>query len=377
MKTIQHNNKTIHFVPTAHVSKQSILDVQEALAMDDVEAVLIELDRKRAKGLMAESKPVDTDIKTLIKNKEFTSFAAKLLLSSFQKKIADDLETEVGAEMKEAIIQADDLKIAKYYIDRDIDITMNRLWRGLSFYKKASFIVSLLFSSFADDDDLDIEQLKEQDILFQAIKELDTQVPHLSKVILHERNDYMAKKINQNPHNNIVVVIGAAHLDGIIQALDKDIRLNDLRSVPPKKKFNPVQWIFPVLLVVLFTSIFIKNPVVGKQELIRWLLLSSGLSSLGALLVGAHPLTILATFIGAPIGKLSPFINVGFFAGFAEAYVRPPRISDFETLSEDSSHLKMWFKNKFLRTVLIMAITVILSSLGTFISGGSIISKLF
>ena len=347
------------------------------LTMIKPDAVLIELDQGRAKALMSESKTPDIDIKTIIKNKEFASFSAKLLLTGFQKKIADDLETEVGAEMKAAIQEADLYDIPKYYIDRDINITMQRLWGGLGLFKKANFVVSLILSSFGDDEELDIEALKQSDLLYSAISEMETKVPHLANVILHERNEYMARKITTNIHETLVVVIGAAHLDGIIESLDKKIDMRELRKIPEKKKFNPSQWIFPTILVLLFASLFIKSPSAGGQELLRWIMLSSGLSSLGALLIGAHPLTILATIIGAPIGILSPVLAVGFFSGLAEAYVRPPKVSDFENLAEDSSHLKMWFKNKFLRILLIMFVTTMLSSIGTFISGGSIIKQLF
>lgn len=377
MKTIEYKNKTIHFIPTAHVSKQSVLDVKEAVETIKPDAVLIELDRGRAKALMSESKTPDIDIKTIIKNKEFASFSAKLLLTGFQKKIADDLETEVGAEMKAAIQEADLYDIPKYYIDRDINITMQRLWTGLGLFKKVNFVVSLILSSFGDDEEIDIEELKQSDLLYSAISEMETQVPHLANVILHERNEYMARKITTNTHKTLLVVIGAAHLDGIIESLDKDIDMRELRRIPEKKKFNPSQWIFPTILVLLFASLFIKSPSAGGQELLRWFMLSSGLSSLGALLIGAHPLTILATIVGAPIGILSPVLAVGFFSGLAEAYVRPPKVSDFENLAEDSSHLKMWFKNKFLRILLIMFVTTMLSSIATFISSGSIIKQLF
>lgn len=130
-------------------------------------------------------------------------------------------------------------------------------------------------------------------------------------------------------------------------------------------------------LVGLFAGLFLKSPEAGGQELLRWIMLSSGLSSLGALLVGAHPLTILATIVGAPIGILSPVLAVGFFSGLTEAYMKPPKVSDFENLAQDSPKFKMWFKNRFLKILLIMLVTTLLSSIGTFISGGSIIKQLF
>ncbi|CAM3619220.1 TraB/GumN family protein [Erysipelothrix urinaevulpis] len=377
MKTIHYENKTIHFVPTAHVSKQSVEDVRHAIETTQPDAVLIELDAGRAHGLMNESeRQSDIDVIEIIKNKEFANFSAKLLMGSFQKKIAEDLETEVGAEMKEAIILANDLGITKYYIDRDINTTMQRLWGDLGFFKKTSFIVSLVLSSFDSKEEIDIEELKQEDMLFKAMSEMDTKLPQLSNVILHERNEYMAKKIMDNPYDNLVVVIGAAHLDGIIENLGKDISLYQLDQIPLKKKTNPLQWILPIIFVLLFTVLFFKNPTSGKDELIRWILLSSGLSTLGALLVGAHPKTLVATIIGAPLGILSPVLAVGFFSGIAEAYARPPKVSDFENLSDDASSVKMWFKNRFLRIILIMFVTSLLSSIGTFIVTGKIISKL-
>ncbi len=377
MKTIQWNDKTIHFVPTAHVSKQSVLDVKETIEAVQPQAVCIELDASRAQSLQEKEQKQNEeyDIKTMIKEKKFVAFAFKLLISSFQKRIAEKEEAEVGGEMLQAIDSSKEHEIPLYYIDRHINITMKRLWTNLSMWKKVELITAFIFSSF-EDEEIDIEELKNQDLLFHLISEMETELPHLADVILHERNQYMAEKIKQIPEQEIVVVIGAAHLQGIIEELDKSNSLADLNTVPEKKKKSWTQYLVPLLFILLFASLFMKSPESGWKEMGTWFMLSGGLASLGALMLKAHPLTILATLIGAPIGLLSPVLSVGIFSGLAQAYIYPPRVSDFSRLADDSRHFKGWYQNRFLNLLAIMLVTSILSSIGTFISSGRIIKTL-
>lgn len=376
MKTVQWKDKTLHFVPTAHVSKVSVEEVKYAIETLSPEAVLIELDNDRAESLKNPNTYEDIDVKEMIKQKQFVKFSTQLLLANFQKRIAEEEKTQVGGEMMQAIQSANDYDIPLFYIDRNVNITMKRLWNSMSSYKKTSLALSMVFSSF-EDDEVDVEALKDEDLLFHMISEMETEVPDLARVILHERNSYMAEKIKRNPYNNLVIVIGAAHLDGIIEELDNENDIKKLSTIPIKKKKNWKSWIVPLLIASLFLSLLIKNPEQGFKELIYWFLLSGGLASLGALLLRAHPLSILASFVGAPLGVLSPVISVGFFSTFAEAYKRPPKVSDFEKLSEDSKSIKGWYHNLFLRLILIMFITSLLSSIGTFIAGGKVIKLLF
>lgn len=375
MKTIQYEDKTIHIVSTAHVSKQSVIDVEEAIRSLVPDVVCIELDANRANALT--TKQSDPDIREIIKQKKVGTFVTNLVLSSYQKKMANDLDSEVGGEMKQAIRSAKEFDIPVRYIDRDVQITFKRIWGNLGFFRKAQMMTTLLFSAFGDESvsEESIEDLKKSDLLFEAVSELDDKLPEISKSLLHERNYFMAEKLKALPYTTIVAVVGAAHTEGIIEAMDQSHSIKELNAVPDKKKSNLLGWIIPGILVTLLAILTLQNPQVGMQQLWRWFLLSSGSATLGALLVGAHPLTVLTTLVTAPIGTLSPFLAVGFFAGLMEAYVRPPKVSDFENLQTDASQFKMWFKNKVLRILLIFIVTSLLSSIGTFIAGGSILSS--
>ncbi len=378
MKTLIHNNKTIHIISTAHVSKESVIEVKEAIENIQPDVVCVELDRNRANALMNPVKE-DMDIKAIIKSKKLTSFVFNLILSSYQKKIADDLDTEVGAEMKQAITSSKEFEIPVHYIDRDISITMNRIWSQFNLWKKVNLAATLIASMFEKEEisEDEVESLKESDLLLESIKELDDSYPEISEVILHERNRFMAQKINNLPYDNIVVVIGAAHAPGMIECLDESYSIAELNKTITKKKSKWSGFIIPGTILALITILTFKSPQMGFQQLLTWIITSSTLAALGALLSGAHVATIVVSFLTAFIGILSPVLAVGIFASLTEAYFRPPFTSDFDKIGDDMGSVKGWYTNRVLRIILVFFMTSILSSIGTFIAGTNVIKSLF
>ncbi|WP_331836422.1 hypothetical protein [Erysipelothrix piscisicarius] len=130
----------------------------------------------------------------------------------------------------------------------------------------------------------------------------------------------MAEKIKALPEKEIVIVVGAAHTEGIIEVLDQDHSLYELNQIPAKKKLNLSGWIVPGIIILLLVALTLKNPHMALNDLLVWFALSGGLATLGAIICLAHPLTILTTALTAWIGTLSPVLGVGMFAGLMEAY---------------------------------------------------------
>ena len=86
-----------------------------------------------------------------------------------------------------------------------------------------------------------------------------------------------------------------------------------------------------------------------------------------SILSWAHPLNWLVAAISAPIAVLNPAIGVGIITGIAEARLRKPKVKDFETISDDISTFKGWFKNRVLHAFTVFFATSIGSILGTFV----------
>jgi pheromone shutdown protein TraB len=102
--------------------------------------------------------------------------------------------------------------------------------------------------------------------------------------------------------------------------------------------------------------------------LLRWVLLNGSLAALGSALCLAHPLTILISFVAAPIATLNPFVGVGLFAGLAEAFFRKPRVSDLENLANDVTSLKGFYTNRVTKILMIFFLSSVGGMIGNFIA---------
>ena len=91
----------------------------------------------------------------------------------------------------------------------------------------------------------------------------------------------------------------------------------------------------------------------------------------------AHPITIISAFLAAPITSLTPVIGAGYVAAFVQAYFQPPVVKEFETVTEDVGHWKMWWQNKLLKILLVFILSGLGSALGTYVGAYKIISNLF
>ncbi len=79
----------------------------------------------------------------------------------------------------------------------------------------------------------------------------------------------------------------------------------------------------------------------------------------------AHPLTIIATALSAPIATLHPLIATGWVSGLVEATLRKPQVKDFLSLKDDIASFRGFLKNKVTRLLILIAVVNITASVGT------------
>ena len=99
----------------------------------------------------------------------------------------------------------------------------------------------------------------------------------------------------------------------------------------------------------------------------RWILINGSLAALGSLVVLAHPLTVIISFMAAPITSMNPTIGVGIVSGAVEAIIRKPRVSDFESIHDDLVSLRGFFRNRITHALLVFLGASLGSVAGTFI----------
>ena len=100
---ILYQDKEIILIPTAHVSKESVDLVKRIVAAEKPDSICVELDEQRYQNLQNPKVWESTDIVKVIKTKKVGFLLANLVLSSYQKRMAKRLHTNVGQEMAQGI----------------------------------------------------------------------------------------------------------------------------------------------------------------------------------------------------------------------------------------------------------------------------------
>ncbi|MBW2364859.1 MAG: TraB/GumN family protein [Deltaproteobacteria bacterium] len=369
---LNYQDKEIILLGTAHVSKESVKLVIETINEEKPDTVCVELCESRFQSIRQKERWQDTDIIKVIKEKKSFLLLANLLLASFQKRIAKKLGINPGEEMLKAIETGEAVGAAIHLADRDIRTTLARTWRAMGFFGKIKLMFQILLSASEIEDikEEDVEKMKQEDMLESLLSEIGKSLPALKKILIDERNEYLAYKIRTAPGDKILAVVGAGHVPGIKEHFNDNIDIQTLEEFPPKRKISgTLKWILPMAILALFVLGFFYGGSKAGTDMIMWWILANGFfAGLGAVIALAHPLTILSAIFAAPLTSLNPMIAAGWVAGLVEALSRKPKVRDLENLPEDILSFKGFWKNKVTRILLVVVFANIGSSIGTFIA---------
>lgn len=376
---LTYEDKEIILIATAHVSMESVELVKRVIDEEQPDSVCIELDEERYQNIQNPKAWENTDIVQIIKSHKVGFLIANLILGAYQKKMAKKLNTRVGGEMLQGIESAKEIGANLVLADRNIQTTFLRIWRKMNFWKKSKLLISFVFSS--DDDgeisDEDLQNMLQEDMLESAITSMKDEFPQIGEILIHERDQYLATKIRQAPGKKIVAVLGGAHVPGIKKEIFKEQNIEEISVVPPKSLFSKIAgWIIPAIITGIFVYSFALGLHTGLRQLSLWVLWTGTLAAIFATVTLSHPLSILTAFVAAPITTLHPLLACGWFAGLVEATIKKPTVHDIQNIQNDIFSLKGYFRNRFLKTILVIFMTNIGASIGTFVAGTDIIKNL-
>ena len=364
--------KEVILVGTAHVSKESVQLVSDIIEMEKPDTVCVELCEARYQSIRQKDKWLDTDIIKVIKEKKSFLLLSNLLLASFQKRIADKFDIVPGAEMIKAIDAGEAVGADIHLADRNIRITLSKTWRAMGLWGKIKLLFQLVLSmgELGEISEEDIEKMKQEDVLETLLADVGKSLPVLKDILIDERDQYLTHKIRTAPGKKIVAVVGAGHVPGIKKYWDAEIDIERLNQIPPKGKLSGIlKWIIPLGILVLFVLGFYYGGAHAGADMITWWVMANGiLAGLGAVIALAHPFTILSSIVAAPLTSLNPMIAAGWVSGLVEAFLRKPKVRDFETLPNDILSIRGFWKNKITRILLVVVFTNLGSSIGTFVA---------
>jgi pheromone shutdown-related protein TraB len=392
IERVQRDGVEYVVLGTAHVSRSSVEAVDALLEHEHFDAVAVELCDSRAQSMRDPEAFKQMDLFKVIRQGKAGMVAASLVLSTFQKRLADQSGIQPGAEMKAAMDGAEQRGLPVWLIDREVGTTLKRAWHSVGFWQRFGLLGGLLASVFEREEieQGDIEKLKQGDLLESAFSEFATESKPLFQSLISERDAFMAARLREESARaataeprRVLVVIGAGHLKGLGGLLreqydDPATTVAKLAATPPKARWP--KWLAVALVLLVFAAIayaFHRNTALGTQVLVSWVLFTGGFAALGAVAAGGHPLSILAAFIAAPIKPFRPGIPAGGISAMAEAWVRRPRVVDFDTLRDDIVHWSGWWKNRVARTLLNFFLVSIGTIIGEYSAGIHIFKSLF
>jgi len=216
--------KNIHFLGTSHIAKQSYNEVQSYILDNKPEVVALELDKNRMYALMHDSKKSYHGLGA-IRKVGVKGYFFSLIGAWAEKKLGELTGFTPGSEMKHAVNLAKSNHLKIVLIDQDIEITLGRLSKYLTWKEKLNFLMDVLkaFISRKREFEFDLSSVPDKKIIKKLISQLKSRYPNVYNVLIKERNRHMFRILKrlseENPDKKILAVIGAGHVDDIIEML--------------------------------------------------------------------------------------------------------------------------------------------------------------
>ena len=214
--------KNLLFLGTSHIAKQSLEEVKKYIEEEKPSIIALELDEKRLKALM--SKGQRKIMLRNIKQIGLKGFLFSLLGAWAEKKLGKLVGVTPGSEMKQAIKLAKKEKIEIALIDQDIEITLKKLSKTITWKEKLNFLIDIIKAVFIKQEiEFDLTKVPDKKIIKRLTNKLKERYPNIYKVLIDERNIVIAanikKLMDSNQNKKILVILGAGHIDDVLELI--------------------------------------------------------------------------------------------------------------------------------------------------------------
>jgi len=375
--------REIILLGTAHISQESVNLVRKTIAEEKPDCVCVELDENRLKALEEGDRWKNLNVKDVLKKRQMASLIVNLLLASYQKKMGESTGVEPGSELKATVEEAKACNANLILADRDVKITLRRSWASTPFFRKFKLLATLLGSIFETEkvNEEELSKMREQDTLSVMMDDFGKEFPEIKQILISERDWFLAGRIIKAEGKKILAVVGAGHLQGIKNIIESEQKTppeEELCEIPPPGKLGTIIcWGIPAAIILSLVYIGIRfGPSAFADNAAFWALATGLPAAFGAACALAHPLAIITALFLAPITTLHPLIGVGMFTAFVQAYFRPPRVFEMETIADDIWKPSRWWKNRFTRVFLAFILPGLPTTIGSFIGIGKIVKTI-
>jgi pheromone shutdown protein TraB len=211
------------FVPVIHTDLESVEHVRQAIRDIRPEAVAVELDHERYKLLTS---PQSNAESTVVRTTGDSAQDLMQQLAILEKSLGEMTGSNIGDEMLAAVEEGRAIGAKIALVDRPMQATIQAMM------KVPLNELYGMFNSLPDAaQDIEgggatdiLEMLKKDGAISEIMKQFQTEFPGLTKVLINERDEYVAKALHfilNDTKGKIVAVLGAGHIEGVKIALEK------------------------------------------------------------------------------------------------------------------------------------------------------------
>jgi len=218
----------IKIIGTSHISPESIKKVENVILKEKPDIVAVELDRKRLFALLQKGKRQKLRFRD-IKRVGFKGWMFAQIGAWAERKLGAKVGVSPGAEMLKAIAAAQQIGAKIALIDQDIEITLRKFSKSLSWKEKWTFVKDVFKGVVLRKGvKIDLSKVPSQKVIKKLIADVKKRYPNVHRVLIEERNELMAQRLarimKDMPEEKVVAVIGAGHEKEISKLLKKYLK---------------------------------------------------------------------------------------------------------------------------------------------------------
>lgn len=217
--------RNLIMIGTSHIARQSLKEVEESINKENPDIIALELDKKRFYSLL--HKPESKVNIYSIRKIGIKGFIFSLIGAWAEKKLGEIVGVAPGSEMKKAIVLAKNSNKKIALIDQNIEVTLRRFSKALTWREKWYFLVDIAKAVFLRKKEIpfDLTKVPGKMIIKKLINKVKKRYPNVYKVLIEERNKVMAQNIlslmKKNENKKILAIVGAGHEEGILALIKK------------------------------------------------------------------------------------------------------------------------------------------------------------
>jgi pheromone shutdown-related protein TraB len=217
-------NPNIRIVGTSHISPESKKRIISAFNDMNPDIICVELDAQRLHALKNKNRkgPGIAAIKQI----GVIGYIFAKVGGYAQKKLGNMTGMIPGDEMLLGVKLAEKNKLRLELIDQDVRITLRKLSK-MPYRERARIVFDIIKAPFQKKQKIKINlsKIPEEELVKTMTKQIKDRYPYIYKVMIHERNLILAKRIyllhRQNPTQRILAIVGEGHREGMNEHLKK------------------------------------------------------------------------------------------------------------------------------------------------------------